>query len=346
MRSVFLVVLILIAGAGIAVGQSNAESPVAHMTALSEYEKALSEKYMSYMSEVAHGGRARKMEKRREDVINSVRTAIREGGKLRPYQGDASLREAYKQFWTVLLNVFLEDYHKIMDMEEVAERSYDAMEAYLLIQEKASEKLDVEGEKVQTAYNAFAAKHNVRLSEGGPSKLDRKLAKTGKVNKYANEVFLIFFKSNVQEGNAYEAFKKNDINGFEQSKASLLKYAIEGLGRLDTIKPFGDDGSMVTACRKVLEFHKDEAQNKLSAYSEYIVKKEEMEKAKKSFESKPEAKRTQADVDQYNKAIDTFNKAVNSFNKTNTEVNASREKVGTHWEQTRKRFMDRHVPRS
>jgi hypothetical protein len=44
------------------------------------------------MSEVAHGNRARKMEKRRNDLLNSINEAIREG-KLRPYKGDASLRD-------------------------------------------------------------------------------------------------------------------------------------------------------------------------------------------------------------------------------------------------------------
>jgi hypothetical protein len=327
-----------------AFAQANPESPVAHMNYLSEYEENLSQKYMSYISEVAHGGRARKMDKRRDDVINSVRVAIREAGKLRPFKGDASLRDSYKQYWTVLLNVFLEDYHKIMDMEEVAERSYDAMEAILLIQEKASEKLGEENDKVRDAYRAFAAAHNVTLTEGQTSKLDRKLAKTGKVNKYADKLYLIYFKSTVQESLVYDALEAGDINALEQSKGSLLKFSTEGLARLDTIKPFGDDGSMITACRKVLEFQKAEAQNKLSTYSDFLVKKGEAEKVKKAFDSKPANQRTQKDSEQYNNSVAQYNKAVGDYNKINNELNASREKVMTNWTTTKKRFMDRHVP--
>src|SRR5688572_24943164 len=118
------------------------EGPVAHMNLFNALEEDLSKKYLSYMSEVAHGRRARKMEKRRTDLLNSVSQAIYEGGKVRPYKGDVSLRDAYKTYWTVLLSIFKEDYHKIVDMEEVAEQSYDAMEAYLLTQEKAKEKLN------------------------------------------------------------------------------------------------------------------------------------------------------------------------------------------------------------
>src|SRR5688572_10815947 len=118
------------------------DGPVPHMDLFNALEEDLSKKYLSYMSEVAHGRRARKMEKRRTDLLNSVSQAINEGGKVRPYKGDASLRDAFKTYWTVLLSIFKEDYHKIVDMEEVAEQSYDAMEAYLLTQEKAKEKLN------------------------------------------------------------------------------------------------------------------------------------------------------------------------------------------------------------
>lgn len=343
-RYVVILLLLCLLVPGKSFSQSNVDSPVSHMSVLSDLEDNLSQKYMSYMSEMAHGERARKMEKRRQDVINSVKGAIREGGKLRPFKGDASLRDSYKNYWTVLLNVFLEDYHKVMDMEEVAERSYDAMETILLIQEKADEKIDQEYDKMRDAYKAFAARHNVTLTQGQASKLDRKLLKAGKVNKYMNNLFLVYFKSTVQESLAFDALQKEDINSFEQSKTSLEKYSIEGLARLDTMKPFGDDGSMITACRKVLEFQKSEAA-RMNTYSAFMLKKEQSEKAKKLYESKPATQRSQKDIDQFNNSVTEFNKSVAEYNKVNNELNASREKVMNNWQITKKKFMDRHVPR-
>jgi hypothetical protein len=324
--------------------QAPAESPVNHMKALDLLEESLSKKYLSYMSEVAHGRRARKMEKRRVDLLNSVNEAIREGSKLRPYKNDASLRDAFKEYWSVLLTVLKEDYHKIVDMEEVAEQSYDAMEAYLLIQEKASGKLKEAYRKIPVAYEAFAEKHNVRLVAGESSKLSQRLDQAGAVNGYVNVIFLVFFKSNVQEGLMFKALEANDINGVEQGKNSLLKFSTEGLTRLDTMKAYKGDGSLITACRKVLEFQKNEAENKLTAMTDFLIKKEEFEKMKKSFDKKPAGQRTQADVDVYNKAIADYNKSVNDFNKTSTDLNASRNKMLDNWEATRKRFMDHHTP--
>lgn len=324
--------------------QPAGDSPVDHMDYLNLLEENLSKKYLSYMSEVAHGNRARKMEKRRIELLNSVSEAIQSAAKLRPYKADAALRDAFKDYWMVLNTIFKEDYHKIVDMEEVAEQSYDEMEAYLLIQEKAGQKLHEAYRKVPAAYDAFAARHNVRLSEGQSTKLSQRLDRAGKVNGYMNKVYLLFFKSNVQEELMFKAMGKNDVNGIEQSKNSMAKFSAEGLQRLDTIKPFNGDGSLLVACRKVLEFQKDEAENKVTFMTEFLIKKEDFEKVKKSFDATPPGKRKQADVDAYNKAIDEYNKAVNLYNKTNESLNNSRSKVITNWETTRKKFMDVHVP--
>src|SRR5688572_12936366 len=240
------------------------EGPVAHMNYFNKLEEDLSKKYLSYMSEVAHGRSARKMEKRRSEVVAAITQAIYESGKVRPYNGDVSLRDAYKTYWGVLLSVFKEDYHKIVNMEEVAEQSYDDMEVYLLTQEKAKEKLKEAYNKVGMTYEAFALKHHVRLGEGQSTKLSQRLDEAGKVNSYMNQVYLLFFKSNVQEGLMFKAVTKNDVNGVEQGKNSLLKFSTEGLQRLDTLKPFKGDRSLIAACQKVLEFHKDEAENKAS----------------------------------------------------------------------------------
>jgi len=318
-------------------------SPVDHMNLFSQREEILSESYMSYMSEVAHGGRARKMEKKRAEVIKAVRESIFEAGKTGPYKGDASLRDAYKAYWTVLLNIFNEEYHKVVDMEEVAEQSYDAMEAYLLIQEKAGDKLENAYEKVAESYKAFALNHQVRLLEAQQTKLSKKLGQTGSVNQYYNTIYLVFFKSYVQEEAMLKALNANDLNGTEQARGSMLKFAIEGLARLDTMKSFQGDGSVIAACRNVLTFQKSEAEQ-FSTITGFLISKEEFDKTKKSFDSKPASKRTQKDVDEYNKLLKDFNSSIVSYNKVNGALNTSRAKVLDNWEKVRKRFFDVHVP--
>lgn len=84
-------------------------SPVEYMDVFTDKEEQLSTKYLSYMSEVAHGRKARKLEKRRIEVVNELKEAVREAAKMKPFNGDVSLRDAYKNYWNVTLSVFNED---------------------------------------------------------------------------------------------------------------------------------------------------------------------------------------------------------------------------------------------
>lgn len=323
----------------------SAENPVQHMQFFSSRELELSKKYLDYMTQVAHGNRARRMEKRRQELIGQIRQSLNEANRLRPYKGDATLRDAYKKYWDILLKVFNEDYHQIVNMEEIAEQSYDHMEAYLLAQEKAGEVLSNAQDQIEPVYSAFALKNNVRLIDNGDTKLEKRMRQVGAVNSYYYDLYLIFFKSYKQEMYVTDALNRKDLNGIEQNRSTLSKYAHEGLQRLDTVKAFKGDGSLVNACRRVLEFHRQEADKQLPGLNDFLLKNEEFDRIKKAFDAKPANKRTQADIDVYNKAVNDINAALTSSQKALAAMNTGRENVIEHWNQSRERFMQLHVPK-
>jgi hypothetical protein len=339
------ILFILILFSSLPLSGQNPETPPGYMDYFTSRELELSKKYLTYMGEVAHGNRARKLEKRRQELIAEIRQSLSEANRVRPYKGDATLRDVYKTYWDILLKVFNEDYHKIVDMEEIAEQSYDHMEAYLLAQEKAGQVLNQAQEKIEPVYRDFAARNNIRLIENGDSKMDKRLRQVGEVNNYYHQIFLIFFKSYKQEAYVMDALSKKDINAIEQNRNTLIRFAHEGLTRLDTIKAFKGDGSLATACRKVLEFHKVEGEKQLPGLNDYLLKHDEFEKIKKAFEAKPAAKRTQADIDVYNKGVNELNSSTNTSNKLLTAMNTGREKAIENWEVTRRRFMELHIPK-
>lgn len=321
------------------------ESPVQHMNQIVEIDNQLQKKYLSYMSTIAHTNSARKMEKRREELILSIQESSREVSRIRLYKQDASLRNTYNEFLKILLTVFKEDYHKIVNMEEIAEQSYDNMEAYLLAQERANEKLNEAASKIEPAYNEFAARHNVTLKDSQKeSEVSRKLRVTSEVNEYYHQLFLIFFKCHHQEGYLLQALGKNDVNAVEQNRNTLIKYAKEGLSKLDTTKTFKGDGSLLNNCRRMLMFYETEASTKLPVMTEFLVKKDEFEKIRRAFEAKSQKQRTQADIDKYNQALEEMNAKVDQFNKTNDGLNKERSKYLEGWNNSVKQFLDNHVP--
>jgi hypothetical protein len=322
-------------------------SAVEYMDYFTSREQELSKKYLSYISEVSHGSRARKMEKQRQALLSQIKESLQDANKLRPYKGDASLRDAYKTYWDILYKVFNEDYHKIVNMEEIAEQSYDNMEAYLLAQERAGEVLEKANSIIPGTYRLFAANNNVRLIDDGvESKMEKKLKKISVVNKYYTPVYLIFFKCYKQEAYMLEAYNQRNTNGLEQNRNALIRYAEECLAMLDTMKSFQNDGSLLTACRKVLAFQKKEAEQDIPWMSEYLLKTDEFNKIKKAFEAKPANKRTQTDIDIYNKAIEDINAAIVIANKKLNLNNTTRDGLMNNWNVTKKNFMEHHMPRA
>ena len=319
-------------------------SPVEYMNYLGELETEMAKDYMNYMSAMAHTNSARKLEKRRQEVLLGIREGQKKVAQLKAFKGDVKLREAYRKYLAILLAVMSEDYGKIVDMEEIAEQSYDKMEAWLLAQEKAREKLHIATDSVQASYKKFADNNNVRLIES-ESAVSKKLGITSTVMAYYNKIYLIHFKVYKQEAYTITALNSGDINGIEQNRSTQSNYADEGLEKLKLIQPFERDISIVTACRKMLEFHKVEAETKIAGMTDYLIKKEEFTKFKREYDSKPREKHTQGDVDDYNAFINEMNKLGDNYNKTNEQLNTQRNALLQNWNSAVNKFLDTHIPR-
>jgi hypothetical protein len=315
-----------------------------YMNYIGDQHRAIMENVWDYTSSVSHGKSARKVEKRRKEVIQSVvdaKTSIR---KLKPFNNDAGFRDSVLSYLEINHDVLTENYGKIVDMEAVAEQSYDAMEAYLLAQEIANQKLEVAEDMMLLEQKSFAASNNITLLENNDP-LTLKMKKAGEVIKYYNMIYLLFFKSNKQEAYLIEALSKADLNAVEQNRTTLAKYANEGLSKLDTIKSFEGDQTLITATKQYLKFYKDESENKMKAMTDYFLEKEKFDKIKSAFDAKPSSSRKKEDVDQFNAAVNAINKASDSNNAVNNELNNLRSQNNENWNKTAQDFLDKHVPK-
>lgn len=318
-------------------------TPGAYMTFISEKIRNINQTYINYLSAVSHGKSAKKVEKLREKTVNTIFDARSEVAGTLPYKGDKTLRDATVAYLKTCYIVFNEDYGKIVNMEEIAEQSYDAMEAYLMAQEKAGEKLTEAGQQRNAVAKTFAEKYGVKINDV-KDELDLKMELADKVTDYYNKVYLIFFKSNRQEAYLVDAINRKDINGIEQNRNALLNYATAGLEALQQVNAFESDATLMAACKRALLFYKELAEKKIGKVSDYMLAEENFSKTKKAFDAKPANKRTQADIDNFNKAVNEINAAGNAYNKVNNEINKDRDVVINTWNDAVKRFMDDHMP--
>jgi hypothetical protein len=319
-----------------------AQEALKYLNEMSKAQNDISKDYMSYISAASHGKSARKVEKRRSSLIETVLDAKKEAIKIQPYHGDRVLKDALVNYLGILYNILNEDYGKIVNMEDIAEQSYDNMEAYFMAQDLATKKQDEAYKKFDIAYDAFAKKYDIKIIKK-EDELSLKLKKANAVNDYYHKIYLIFFKSFKQDLYLVNALEKNDLSGIEQNKNTLLKFSNEALLKLDTTKALMGDKSLVVACAEIMKFFKEET-GKIKIFTDFLVQKESFDKMEKAFKAKSAKQRTQADVDGYNKQVELLNKMSNTFNTTNQELNNNRTKFIKRWNDNVSKFLDTYIP--
>ncbi len=318
------------------------DNPVDYMNVISKQRENVSKKFMSYASASAHGKKAKKVDNLRTKLLDEVQEARMNIAGMPGFKGDKSFRDSTVVFIKLYYNVLNEDYSKIVNMEEIAEQSYDDMEAYMMAQELVDKKLEEGNQKMTLATETFATKNNITLNKDN-TELGEKTKQVHEINAYYNVFYLTFFKAYKQEGYLMEAVEKNNITGIEQNKNSLLRYAREGQEKIKTITPFQGDNSLVTACKTVMAFYEKEVNEKLNAISEFYLTQERFTTIKKEFERKSSPPKSE--VDMYNKAVKDINAATNAFNDANQSLNKERNNVLADWDKTVKVFFDEHTPR-
>jgi hypothetical protein len=340
MKKVLLVTLIIVFNFPVTHAQDYS-SAGAYMSYFSDQYKVVSKDMWDYMSAIARGKNARKVENRRKELVASVKQVKSKIAAVRPYKEDASLRDSTVAFLQLNYDILNDDYEKIVDLEEIAEQSYDDMEAYMNIRKKANEKMNEASESIEGAQKRFAAAHDVNLLEDN-SKLSKKIERADKAFNYYDQVFLIYFKSGIQETKMVEAFNKSDMNSAEQCKNALKQYAAEGVDKLKEIKPYEGDASVTVACKNLLDFYKKEAELKAPIVIDFYLKKENFEKLKNAMDAKGKSA-TKEEIDEYNKSVKDYNAMTGSFNKTNDEMNRERSEKLNAWNNAVKAFLDKHA---
>lgn len=342
-RLKFLVVILLISLGSNSFGQTGEEA-ISYMNNLFEPLQETKNETWQYLRAITRGKNARNVEKKRHNLLIEMKNVKNEVRNQSSFHGDNSLKIAIVDYLDMSYSVLNEDFDKILDMEDIAEQSYDDMEAYLLAKEKAGEKLDTVFNTVKRAEKAYALKYDFSLinSKENKDKTSQKIKKAGDALKYYNQIYLIFFKSYKQEAYVMDAINRADINGLVQNMNSMIAFTNEGLNKLTDLGYYDGDVSLKMAAKKYLMFYKKEAETYFPVMESYLIKKDNMEQIQKTFEAKKKRDITQDDIDKYNNSIDEFNKIVNSSNKINDETNTKRSSMLKLWNSTVTKFFDAH----
>ncbi|WP_298513001.1 hypothetical protein [uncultured Kordia sp.] len=336
---VFLCVFMFQAGTS-----QNFKNPNEYLSFIGKENKKISRSMWKYTKSVAHSKSPRRIEGDRKRLVKSLERAMIKIKKAKAYEGEDAYKQQVLEYMDLRTNILKNDYAKIVDMKEVAEQSYDFMEAYILAQKKVDERMQEAQENYTKTLEAYAARNNIRLTDD-ESDLGKKMKISNEVFEHRNDVYLLFFKSNIQERFLLSALSSADISAMQQNQNALQTFAQEGIQALDTITLYKEDATLVKATKKALEFYLEETQNEIPKMIEFFLFNEKFNAIKEAIDKKKPKDRTQEEIDKYNGMVNDFNKAVTDFNKRNEELNKKRTKIINQWNEASGKFLSRHIPK-
>ncbi len=315
-----------------------------YMQSISKHNKRIEKETLDYLNSMVHSKSAKKVNRDRLNLINAIEKALAAVKELPPYEDDSSLRDSVVAYLNLSLIVINNDFEKIIDMEEVAEQSYDFMEAYILAQELANSKLEAASDRLNAQYKSFAEKNGVNLIEN-TDPTSQNLKRTSEALRYYNRVYLVFFKAFKQEVYLLDAINRNDINSIEQNRNALASVSREGIDKLKAIGAFRGDKSILSSTNNLLLFYIEEAEKKIPIIVDFLQMNAEFTKMMALMESKDKNLLSEDETKHYNKAIKDHNKAIKTFNSTNNELFKKRNKLLNSWNVSVSGFMNKQVPK-
>lgn len=340
-----IAILINLLAANTTFAQFKFEHAGVYVDSISNYQKEIAEQSMRYASSIAHENSTAKVENARKVLIQTVKLAQEKIKQFPPYQDDASLRDSTITYLRLAYMVLNEDYSKILDLEEVAEQSYDLMEAYFLAQELAEEKLNEANDRFEETFYLFAKNHSITILPNEGDELSDKLKTAAEVTEYYHQVYLIFFKSYKQELCLLDAIEQTNINAIEQNKNQLVRDTKDGIKKMEDYIEFKGDNSLHSKCTALLEFYNKEAEKSVSITIKHVQIQAEYEEQRALLDRIKKSKRTQKMIDQYNQSVQLYNESVKRTNKSTIDLNETRGKLIDDWNNTTSKFLKRHIPK-
>ncbi|MCK8479420.1 LIC11966 family surface protein [Psychroserpens algicola] len=306
-------------------------------------QQAVTKSMWKYTKALAHSKSDRSIEGKRKNLLKTVDRAIEKIKKADGFEGDDYKNKVLKHM-TFNKDLLNQDYAKIIDMKAVAEQSYDAMEAYILAQELADQKMEESQQEYEKDFYEFANTHNIQIVES-ESDLGKKMKISNEVFEHYNDLYLTYFKVYINEVYLWEAVEANDISAIQQNANALNAAAKEGLEILNTKDTYKNDKSIINSTKTAFEFFIEESEEKIPQITEFLILNEDFEKIKTTLEQTPERKRTKEQINNYNKKVKDINKGAANYNKINNQLNTKRQNVINSLNNTNANFLSKHIPK-
>lgn len=320
------------------------KTPLEYLSYISKEQENISKSTWKYTKAIAHSKSARRIDNTRKQLVKTMDIAIQKISNLKNgYNNDIDYRDEVLKYINLVRSSINDEYDKIIDMQEVAEQSYDFMEAYIMARDRVNQKLDTAFEEVSLAQKNFALKYKIQLLDN-ETDLGKKMKISNEVFDYHTDFYLIFFKSNITDLLLSKAIETKDMNAIQQHASALSSYTNEGLEKLKSKTAYNKDDSMIKITQKTLEYYSNYTEKFIPNTINFLMLQENFEVAKKNIESKSKKDLTQPEIDNYNNLVKQINKETQNYNNSINANNQAKANAINNWNNTSEFFISKHVP--
>ena len=319
-------------------------NPGKYLSSITNEINPLEKEVFQYMRVGAKSKSEKRIEKKRQELISEIKRIKQVMAGFTDYQDDSSLIDMANEFLTIYSSVIAEDFENLVDMEAIKDQSYDDLEAYMMADKAANEKLEDASSKLTDATQMFAEAHDITLNME-QSSIGKKVEAAGEVIEYGNSLNLILARLNFEEGYVIEAMNRNDINGMQQHMNSMKSFVEEESAKLNEIGGFKGDTKLKYAAKKLVDFYDQQVNKELPKAVSFFLLSDEFQLKTEKIESVKPKKRTNEMINEYNDLVNAYNKQLNVFNNINEKSNKNRDEYWNKWKDAREKFMSKHIPR-
>ncbi|MFN2260651.1 MAG: hypothetical protein ABR595_01115 [Psychroflexus sp.] len=320
------------------------DQAIDYLEFVNEYSQDISKKMWKYTTAIAHSKNDRNIERKRKKIIKAFDEGIQDIQNADSFEGEEFKAKVIESF-ELNKNLLNQDYAKVVDLKEIAEQSYDNMEAFFLTQKKANEKMEQLQNEYEQNLNAYAVQHKINLVES-ETELGNKMKASGEVFDHNNDLYLIFFKANIIENQIMKSISEENMLAVQQNINSLKNAAKEGLAAIDTVALYKEDKMVYNATKEALEFYISETETYLPEMLDFLMLNSNFIKLKAKIDETPKRKRTKAQIDAFNKKVKQVNDGVANYNQLSNELNTKKQQVIEKLNMVKQEFLAKHIPKS
>ncbi len=246
------------------------------------------------------------------------------------FYGDLSAKVAMTVYLRTAYDILSQDFKEIRTLEKRSPQSFEAMEKYLMSQNKANERLSEGGERLDNELKRFANRYKIEVTEE-KSALAVKIERASQALGYYNQVYLSYFKVYHQKLSVYNALKSENMEKISNEIRTLKEYAQVSLDRLLILDGFMEDYSLHSAATNIIEQFLFEANEVFPTALRAIERKHIFNMAQEVFDTLPEEEKTNTDIAHVNSLIDPLNQAIDDQNTQFSTAESKRQELFNIW---------------